>query len=256
MANAYTNEEIIEKLKKIKAHEESAREIGSIDEAEVFAKVFQKLLVDYELSMNDVEFTHMRNVSTIEKTLIDWDEYHVKVGQNIRHMWIEYLTAIVARAYGCAFMIRTGSSHIWIIGRETNRHLAEYVLVMLVRSADSISRKESATFSRRCRKEGRPEVSHGYRKSFLIGFVLRINDRLKEARHPTASSGSTAIVRIATESGDARDWMRQTLHIRQAADLTIAASENCIGFQKGQTTANRMDIRGRGIGNSPRKKLG
>ena len=256
MANTYTTEEIIDKLKKIKAHEESAREIGSIDEAEVFAKVFQKLLVDYELSMSDVEFAQMRDTSPIEKTLIDWNEYHVNVGQNIRHMWIECLTTVVVRAYGCAYMIRTGSSHIWIIGRETNRQLAEYVLVMLVRSANSISRKESAAFSRRCREEGRPEVSYGYRKSFLMGFVTRIKERLEEARHPTATSGSIAIVRIDTESDDAQNWMRQTLHTRRASGLTIAATENYIGFRKGQTIANQMDISGRGIGNSPRKELG
>ncbi len=47
-------EAIIDKIKKLMAHSESAKEMGSISEAEAFAQKAQKLLNDYNLTKGDL----------------------------------------------------------------------------------------------------------------------------------------------------------------------------------------------------------
>ena len=49
------NNPIIEKLRKLIAHEKSARSIGNIHEAEAFASRIQTLLDEHKLSMGEVE---------------------------------------------------------------------------------------------------------------------------------------------------------------------------------------------------------
>ena len=49
-------DQIIEKLRKLIAHEQSARTIGNIAEAEAFASKIQDLLTAHKLDMSEVDF--------------------------------------------------------------------------------------------------------------------------------------------------------------------------------------------------------
>jgi 1,6-anhydro-N-acetylmuramate kinase len=49
-----TQEKILEKLGKIKAHMESAQEIGNEAEAQAFASMLQNLLTKHKLEMTDI----------------------------------------------------------------------------------------------------------------------------------------------------------------------------------------------------------
>ena len=50
------NEKILDKLGKIKAHMESAAEIGNVAEAQVFGVMLQNLLAKHKLEMTDITY--------------------------------------------------------------------------------------------------------------------------------------------------------------------------------------------------------
>jgi hypothetical protein len=53
-----TQEKILDKLGKIKAHMESAQEIGNEAEAQAFAAMLQSLLLKHKLEMTDIQYTN------------------------------------------------------------------------------------------------------------------------------------------------------------------------------------------------------
>ena len=52
---------ILEKIKKLIRHKESAEKIGSISEAEAFAVKIQKLLNEYNISLSDIDLEERKN---------------------------------------------------------------------------------------------------------------------------------------------------------------------------------------------------
>ena len=129
----------IDKLRKIKAHSESAEKIGSMEEAETFAAMFQQLLLKHKLEATDLEFEEEEKDEPIIEHVVEWQEIqfgHKRVG------WVERLASIVAEAHFCRILVRSGSSRITLVGRQSDMEIAEFMLVTLVRIADKLVRKE------------------------------------------------------------------------------------------------------------------
>lgn len=59
------NKSIIEKLRKLIRHERSAREIGSIAEAEAFAERIQSLCDEYNLSISEIDIDEINSTNRL-----------------------------------------------------------------------------------------------------------------------------------------------------------------------------------------------
>jgi len=90
-----TQEKILEKLGKIKAHMESAKEIGNEEEAQAFAAMLQNLLLKHKLEMTDVQYAReMQDEPIVEqRPETVWeadDEKRVRSVSELAHMtWKE-----------------------------------------------------------------------------------------------------------------------------------------------------------------------
>ena len=58
------DEKLIDKLKKIKAHADSAEKIGNEEEAYAFAAMLQKLLAKHNLDMSQIEWEEKKQQAT------------------------------------------------------------------------------------------------------------------------------------------------------------------------------------------------
>jgi hypothetical protein len=240
---------MIAKLRKLKAHAESAAKIGNEAEAQAFAAMFQQLLLKHKLGLTDIEFDAEAAQEKIERHWVDWETHEVRVRKN-RVLWIEQLASIVARAYFCRIIVLPGSSNIELIGETSHVEVAEYVLVTLVRLADRMSKLERDKVYRRDRA-----AADGFRQSFLNGFINRLAVRLKEelaqAVRDAGPASSTALVRVnRSESAVTKymDELKKSKSIKNASRIQGGRRRvNAEGYARGQEVANGMDIRGRAV---------
>src|ERR1017187_8732928 len=95
------NTSVMEKLRKLIAHEESARSMGSLAEAEAFAGRIAEMLTQHRLERSDVE-VKAETAEPIGQDRVTAEEAGVKKGaQNVAVAWQVCLARGVCKATGC-----------------------------------------------------------------------------------------------------------------------------------------------------------
>lgn len=246
---------ILDKIKKLHLKAESCRDIGSDAEAQAFAEAVSRMLNDHRLSMSDLQFETERKSEPVDKHIVEWEAHGLKT-RAVRTKWIERLAAIVARAYTCDILVFLGSSRVVLVGTLTNRQVAEYTLVTLVRAAEKIAEAEYVKYYYKCRDEGDVTMARGFKVAFLDGFVARIAVRFAEEKARMEQQSSTALVRFDKSAADVRDFMAG--HGGGKASQLTRSSHNGAGYKAGAEKAESMDIRGRAVNETAgrREQLG
>ena len=113
--------EIVDKLAKMIRHEQSARQIGSIAEAEAFAAQVQHLLTKHGLEMSEIDFAE-ESSQPIDQ---EWAFSHHD-GSNVPHErrrieWQENLAESIARVNNCALLITQVNNSVCFVGRPSDR---------------------------------------------------------------------------------------------------------------------------------------
>jgi len=245
-------EKIIDKLRKLRAHAESAEKIGSINEAEAFAAMFQQLLMRHNLELNDVEFEEEQKDEPIERETINWQEYNdplINYGAK-RVAWLESLAVVVTRAFFCRILVRSGSSRITIVGTRSNVEVATYMFITLARSAEKLVRSEYRAY-----KKENPEGGKGFRVSFLSAFVERLSQRFYEERKTAETSSSTALVRLNRAESAVVEWMQK--FAGRASGIGGGRDyENAEGRRRGRAVADSLNLKSNAVrGGAPRGQL-
>lgn len=240
-------DKLIEKLAAIKRGEESAREVGNEEEAQMFAATLRSLLLKHNLSMTEVEFRNQDQVEPVDNERVDWSKYGIPhKARRIR--WVELLGNVVTNAHGCRILVVPGSNTLYIVGRKSNRELAGYVLAVLVRSAEKLAQKSYDVFYWQCEKTGTQHRARGYKASFLNGFINRIAERYEDQTRTVDADPSTctAIVRINSDLAAVNRWVQEQT-TKKAAPL-MGRRDHCeVGYRAGIETANQLDITGRAV---------
>jgi len=232
-------DKIIDKLRKIKAHAESAAKIGSEAEAEAFAAMLQQLLLKHKIEMTDLELEAEEADEPVGTKPINWED--VKVRKN-RIAWIEQLAAIVAKAYFCQIIVHARTSVITLVGRKGDVAVAEFMIVTLTRLAEKLAKKEFGKLYRQDRY-----AAHGFKDSFLKSFVRRIHERLELERRGAESKSSTALVRINRADAAVQaflDEARRAGHTKRASIVRGSRQDvNAEGWRRGRAVADGLSLK-------------
>lgn len=237
-------DKIIDKIQKLKAHEDSARSIGSIEEAEAFAIRIQELLLKYELSLSDIEFKKRQDEEPIQIYDLDWQGVKVR---KVRVAWQETLGGIVARAHHCRLVVIPRSSALQVIGRISNVKVVEYILVVLVRSVEKMAYQAMVTYYAELRRSHHCDTDQ-FRRSYINGFVHRIAERFYEEqkRREAAPATSTALVRLNAEdlaTEEYRDRLKKSKLLGKASRVDGAQSGyNRVGLSRGRQAADNVPL--------------
>ena len=232
-----TDEKILDRLAKIKTHAESARKIGSIEEAEAFASMLQRLLTRYKLAMSDIEFEQHERDEPVGQYPVDWEDVAVR---RTRVQWIERLAYIVTKAHFCRYLVHNRSSKITIVGRESDAKVAEYLLVVLVRAVERLS--HAAAYRSNTTRE---ERGYGYRTAYIGGFVGRLAERFDEERRAPENTTSTALVRINRATVAVTAYMKE--HTRPASQLGGRQAYNSTAREDGRRDADAVGLRANAV---------
>jgi len=268
-------EKILDRLQKIKAHADSAEKIGSVEEAQAFAEMLQRLLLKHNLEMTDLEFEAHEKDEPIDRFTINWEDHGLKT-KKCRIEWEERLASIVARANLCRILVHVDSNRITLVGRKSDIQVAEYLIVTLRRSAKKISFNALNEFIRENKKNAlceicyktkdlhvfeshdflrTPIVGHeGFRASFMTAFVSRIQERLEETKKVVTSS-STALVRINRAEANLMEFMNQFGRAKGKALGSVNGNSNAEGWRRGRAAADSVNIKGNAFSGDSSKMI-
>jgi predicted DNA-binding transcriptional regulator AlpA len=286
--------DILDKVVKLKRMAESAEKLpGSEDEAQAFARMFQKLMTDHKIEMSDVEFKELDISDPVIAKFMDYGQYPDLKLKSRRVAWSETLAMVVAKAHFCRSLVYDRSNRVTFVGRKSDREVAEYMFVTLHRAADKLADTAYAEFTTKCVKEcelcgapknidahrlvnGKPTVrfqltggrvvmthkfkpnwrkARGFRPSFIQSFVYRLFERYEEEkRRLLGVSDSTALVRLNKAANDVDEWMDQK-KIPTAKALDGPNAFNKHGVILGEQAANNVSIAANALGGDSTKVL-
>lgn len=238
-------EKVLIRVKKLLNKAESCKEIGSMAEAEAFAEGAQKLLAKYKLDtslLTDVELGVKDPMGSLH---IDWSQGGVRHRRK-RVAWIEWLAGHVARAHFCRILIYKGSSNILLVGRQSDREVAEYVLVKLVHAAEALAQEGYWKARYKAQKEGHWDTN-GYKAGFFYGFVNGIKekyDRLK--RSQTENSQAMALVYVRSDAAVV-EYMNSSIKTSKASSVKGRGRGSKKGYSDGFEAGLKADTSGNGL---------
>jgi hypothetical protein len=258
------DEKILEKLGKIKAHMESAKEIGNEKEAEAFASMLNNMLARHKLEMTDIQYTSHLKEEPVETQLCgggldyrDGKKFYKNypdvevVGRRID--WVEDLAGVIARAHSCETLIHTGLSAVTFVGRKSDIAVAEFLFITMMRTAESLAHKEYMKLRRQLRREANGDKhltsallaeTHGYKSSFLSGFILRLAQRFREEKKKMEHDFTgTALMRINKEALAVREYIQNQKNIKSAPAIGQNKGLNDLGYQRGKEVADSLNLK-------------
>lgn len=259
-----TTEKILDKLRKMKAHAESAEAIGNLNEAQAFAEAMQRMMLEHDLSLTDLQFSEEMD----EPVKINPVHYSQHGGARVvkaRVRWMENLAAIVAQAHFCQILTESRSSAVSLIGRPSDALPAEFMIVTLTRLLDKMSHrawwveweKRGGKASKQADRAVRGTML-GFRTGYLEAFTRRLrqryNDERRAANHATlpAGSTSTALVRLNRKQLDVEDFVKaqhQNGSFVKSSALTrgLDRAGHAEGWRQGTKAADDVRLRSNAV---------
>ncbi len=195
---------IIEKVQKLHGMAKSAEDIGSLEEAKVFAAKVKKMMDEHKLSMSDIAYEEYSEAD-IQRFCVRWSEYGYK-DTTRRCQWTSSLCGRLAEYNSCRMFICQGTNACMLYGREEDIAAMKtllYVLVPVLIVLDEAAyhkiywevRPPKSDMSEQERKG----ILKGFRLSWKLGFVDGVFDALKmqqEEDIEEAEDTEFALVRI------------------------------------------------------------
>jgi Protein of unknown function (DUF2786) len=240
-----SREAVLDRLKKLYAKAKSAEAIGSEEEAKAFAAKVQELLSLHKIDLSEVEYQNLDETDPVIKRLVDFGSAGIKVKKR-RVEWQESMADIVCLAYFCKFIVFTGSSNLYFVGRGVDLEAAEQVFLYLLRVANSLADKEYVKFFYECRDAGDVTMARGFRSAYLVGFTQRLSERYNEERerikNQHAASG-TALIRLTDAIKAVENFIEKAADTKRAPNIgATTREENEEGYKRGRRDAEAIPI--------------
>jgi hypothetical protein len=233
------HEKILDKLGKIKRMADGAKAIGSEAEAQAFADLLSKLLLDHKLEMTDLEFEKFEEEQPVGVHRIDYSLYPFIKVRSHRVVWIEQLARIVAESHFCRILIYPNSNRVALVGRHEDATIAEYMFVTLFRSIDTIEQIE-----RRKWKHERPGLNRntdGFRESFIQAFLMRLRDRFLDLRRARETE-SMALMRINKSDKAVQEFIEENYE-KKARGISKSTRFHPEAVQRGRAAADKVNLK-------------
>jgi hypothetical protein len=244
MTEPEKKESILDKLRKLMDHADSANKIGNTAEAEAFAAKAQELMLKYEIELNEVERTRRNQDEPIDKTTV-----HAKDGgfkpRPQPQQWQLTIAGAIATAYNGDWSYQLRSNNVTFYGRTQNRELMVYMFVMLVRTGERLMKK-----ARRDLKKERGYTPDAFQGSFLNGFAEAIEERLSvDRRKIVTNTNPHALVLLKDERDKVREWIQSNVAFSSAkpkisAGRDYSGTAKTLGYAAGQAVPLQRAAKG------------
>lgn len=202
--------EILEKIRKLENLRQSAEEIGSEGEAYKAAQIIHKLLIEYNLSMEDVPDDAL--VSEEDK-IIYTEETSTHLHGTRIPAWEKQLWAVLAEHFFC-IAVRTkderfGFGIMRLVGTKVNTDSARYVHDTFCNRLFPLSKSRYIDYSQQFKfswEHPKPEPFTRWLDNYLLGCTFGLAETLKK----DAEQSSAGVHDLTLRTQDKLiDWFRE-----------------------------------------------
>lgn len=236
-----STEKILEKLRKLMNLKRSADELGNVGEASAAAAGINRLLIEYNLSEEDIPTEEREKNPIIIKDIHAMpDCITIGVGK-----WYERLLNLIAK-YNMCKLIRTTSGqkvkHYSIVGRQKNVKVVEYMESFIVNNVYQIARREYKEFKRTCIQSGvNPEPQASYIRSFMNGACTGLHLKFQDMKREVEWSGYDVTGLVVQRKREVDDFIHTTFNNLKTRTLS-ADKITSTGYHKGVETGKNFKI--------------
>lgn len=253
---------ILERIKKLMAHEQSARTIGSIKEAEAFAAKVQAMMDEYKLGMSDVEFAEREQTEPIAWQWVGQTDSDFPY-RDSRRQWQVRLGQSIAYVNGCHACLASGRSNgIAFIGRTSDREYCKVLFIYLSRLAedlvDTCARQDEGQIKFEYMHNLKPwqdwdinefrKIMRNWKASWFEGFsqavCMRLYDRHAKMRERARDENNgMAMVHIQKDKEALKKYVKaQHLRNTSAGRSVRAGQMDSRGYARGRNSGQAVNL--------------
>lgn len=134
---------LLERIQKLYAKAESAKEIGSLAEAEAFNAKVNKLLIEHNLSMTDINNLSDENGKSDEEIIETERANDLIFGENKSNgTWDRLLLQVLAKHNMCDLLWMQRTQRVSVLGTKTNIEIMSYLYQVLKPKVEQIAQDE------------------------------------------------------------------------------------------------------------------
>lgn len=246
-------EKIIDKLQKLIKQEQSARHIGNLAEAEAFATKIQEFLLNYQLSMSDIQIEY-----EAENESVDKEEIHPRdVGQQLGFgniSWQVSLLKNIALSNNCKNIVSRNSNIQYVVGMNTDRQIVIALYAYFVQLAQDICNLEFE--SHKLTWEYPSQESTGkkrsytliWKKSWLEGFADSVGNRLYlaylKAIKEVEEDQQQGLIHLRDKEALSKKYIEDNTVSKKRS---ISSNKNYGAYQSGKEMGNKVSISGKNL---------
>ena len=198
---------ILEKLRKLMNLQKSAESLGNEGEAHAAAAGISRVLLDYNLSLNDIP-----DEEKIDNPVVAED---TPVKRPIHGPWFEMMAQVCCDYNFCRplrisqYNFKTGRykrESVRIVGRKKNVEVVLYLISFLEHTLTAIGKRKYLSYRKdMIMRLGRtPKTETMFLRSFLAGAVFGLRDQFEQQQEQVAASTDvTALVKTSDAEIDA-----------------------------------------------------
>ena len=232
---------IVRRIQKLHAMSESAREVGSLAEADSFMEAVQKTLNAHNLDMSvlSLDVKEEQDPMGVEGC---W-------GVNTRHQkrpvaWAQDLAVHVARAHNCACLVSQNSSYVFFVGRQSNRGVALRMFKYLRDMAERLSWPAYVLeVNRRRATHGSEKGAGQFRLNWLEGFVAEVGDRYQNMRERAERDHGMQLVLVSVRKEAADEAARRANPGKETKQMVSAVDRNFGARMLGREAAREINLK-------------
>ena len=234
---------VLDKIRKLKRHETSARKLGSVEEANAFAHRVTVLLEKYRLEEADIDFSDVAGQPAISQQEVDWGDYGLSPTRR-RCSWLEGLAIAVGMNNGTVILSLQGTNMLTLVGKPAQRAATEFIVGNLIRFM-KIEVEEDFRRTKKYVAHGAVGKSYlqGYRKAWRKGFVQGVAYQYQQRQVINAPSHSRALTLLNNDFQEAFD---STTH-SPAKQFHNALSVNELALVNGFDQAQEANLDANGL---------
>lgn len=242
-------EKVLDKIRKLMA---SAGNNPSAAEAAVAASFAQKLMLEHNIEMTDVQFVELRESDPVRSFFVDPEDLGLP-SKKVRVAWSERLAAAVLRAHTCEMILAAKGNGFTVVGRKQDAEVAIFVYHYLYQLCEALTKRGYAEQWRKAEKAGNVTLARGFKESFRMGFVLEVSKRYKEMRARVQDemlSRGVALVHLAATEKEVEEFMENlakagATETGRAVTGRLRSHEE--GYRQGREAGSRVDLGRKGV---------
>lgn len=170
------SEKILAKLKKVWEHYEGAMKINSEEEANTAATILQKMLMQYNLTMDEFK-SQMTNEQRENEVVEEYMSFYTK--KSIGGYWELELMKVITKWNLCRTFLsgRKRNKMMVILGRKENVEMCKWLHSMLMERYVRFSRENFAKYQETASWLLEPIGLDTYQRKYLLGCADGLNEK-------------------------------------------------------------------------------